>query len=146
MTVVIHKPDGGELRVETPQETHAADLADLIQSVEKGVEKSYVDALAGGLGLSKKEVLDLLEIDASTFSRRRHRLNRHESERVLRLSRLVEEGLKAFDGDREALGRWFQAPNILLGNMPPLQAARFDFGAREVEKILARIRTGDFIA
>ncbi|MCC5807977.1 MAG: DUF2384 domain-containing protein [Opitutales bacterium] len=146
MTVVIHMPDGGELRVEASQETPETGLAELIRSVEEGVEKSSVDTLAESLGLSKGDVLDLLEIDSSTFSRRRQRLNRHESERVLRLHRLVGEGLKAFDGDKDALKRWFQAPNILLGNMPPLQAARFDFGAREVEKLLARIRTGDFIA
>ena len=111
-----------------------------------GIEKGEVHQLAEHLGLGKTEVLHVLGMEPSTFSRRRGRLTRIESEKVLLMAAVAAEGLEAFGNDEKAFHRWFRQPNILLDDKTPMDSCRFTFGIREVEKLLARIRTADFIA
>jgi hypothetical protein len=41
---------------------------------------------------------------------------------------------------------WFHSPNVLLGNQSPLDACKSKTGRQEVQRILARIATADFVA
>jgi putative toxin-antitoxin system antitoxin component (TIGR02293 family) len=120
------------------------DTNDLIERVEKGFTYSAFKNLLGLLGLTSTELADLLQIPRRTLTRRKRdgRLAPDESERLLRISRVLDASVELFEGDREGAVRWLQSPNRALGGEVPLDMARTEVGALEVEKLIGRIEYG----
>jgi putative toxin-antitoxin system antitoxin component (TIGR02293 family) len=79
-----------------------------------------------------------------TLARRRGRtLSREESERALRIARVVGKARDTFANEEKA-DRWLRKANRSLRHRMPLAMAASDVGARLVEKVLTRIAYGDF--
>lgn len=70
------------------------------------------------------------------------RLGTAESERLLRFSRLFVATVELFEGDAAAARRWLQTPKTALNHVTPLEMARTELGAREVEKLIDRLENG----
>jgi uncharacterized protein (DUF2384 family) len=47
-----------------------------------------------------------------------------------------------FHGDEEAARRWLKSPAYLFRGETPLEHAKTEYGAREVETLIGRIRHG----
>lgn len=120
------------------------DLPELVKLLNTGVPTGVVDEIAGGLGLNKGEALELVGLSRSQLSRTGDRLNRQASERALMLREVVEEGMNAF-ADAAAFHAWLRRSNLLLGNLSPVEVCGFAIGIREVQRVLSRIRTADFL-
>ena len=125
--------------------------ADAVARVERGLSPAAADRLADRLGLSPAQLAEAAGASPRTLARRRRagRLGPAESDRLYRLARLFERAVETFtgrDGDRaEAEAdarRWFHLPQRGLGGATPLDYARTDPGAREVEALLHRIDHG----
>ena len=144
MTTAIHQPGEQDLPVEIS--AAGPSFGEKIDAILKGVEKGRVDALAGRLGLGKTETLEVIGMLPSSFSRTKGRLSRQASERVILLEEVARVGEEAFVGEEGAFQEWFRNPNVLLGNQAPQDACKFTVGIQEVQRILARIATADFIA
>ncbi|MGB7190302.1 MAG: antitoxin Xre/MbcA/ParS toxin-binding domain-containing protein, partial [Acidobacteriaceae bacterium] len=88
----------------------------------------------------------VIGIPERTLARRKkeNRLSSEESERLLRISKLFDDSLSLFDGDREAAVNWLRTPKKALRNQSPLHFARTEIGAREVENLIGRIEHGVF--
>lgn len=69
------------------------------------------------------------------------RLGRAESDRVARLARLTGNPAKVLGGI-EAARQWLKGPQFGLGGAVPLDYAKTEIGAREVENFLGRIEYG----
>jgi putative toxin-antitoxin system antitoxin component (TIGR02293 family) len=121
------------------------DFPGLVELLNTGVPTSAVDEIADGLGLGKGEALDLVGMSRSQLSRAGKRLGRQASERILMLRETIQEGMDAFAGDAAAFHAWFRRSNLLLGNLSPLEVCGFAIGIREVQRVLSRIRTADFL-
>ena len=67
-----------------------------------------------------------------------------ESDRLLRAARVFGRTLELFDGDRDRALDWLTTPQPGLGGAIPLQMARTDVGAREVERLVGRLEQGVF--
>jgi len=119
---------------------------DLVKHVEAGLSFSVVEALQDQMKLPAKEMAKLLDIKFRTFVRRKEagRLQSAESDRVLRASRLFARSKDLFDGDEQAARKWLMTPNRALGGAAPLEIAKTEVGAREVEKIIGRLEQGVF--
>jgi putative toxin-antitoxin system antitoxin component (TIGR02293 family) len=119
---------------------------DLVRHVEKGLAFTAVEALQQQMDLATKEMARLLDIKFRTFLRRKEagRLQPAESDRVLRTSRLFARAQDLFDGNQEAARRWLMAPQRALGGAIPLEIAKTEVGAREVEQIIGRLEQGVF--
>lgn len=119
---------------------------DLVKHVEAGLSFSVVEALQDRMKLASREMAKLLDIKFRTFVRRKEagRLQSAESDRVLRTSRLFARSKDLFDGDEQAARRWLMNPNRALGGAAPLEIAKTEVGAREVEKIIGRLEQGVF--
>jgi putative toxin-antitoxin system antitoxin component (TIGR02293 family) len=119
---------------------------DLVRHVEKGLAFTAVEALQRQMDLAAKEMAKLLDIKFRTFLRRKEsgRLQPAESDRVLRTSRLFARAKDLFDGDPKAARDWLMAPQRALGGAIPLDIAKTEVGAREVEKIIGRLEHGIF--
>src|ERR1044071_586426 len=110
---------------------------ELIKHVEKGLAFTAVEALQQQMALATKEMARLLDIKFRTFLRRKEagRLQPAESDRVLRASRLFARAQDLFEGDQKAARRWLLTPQRALGGAVPLEIARTEVGAREVEQV-----------
>jgi putative toxin-antitoxin system antitoxin component (TIGR02293 family) len=49
-----------------------------------------------------------------------------------------------FEGDRDAAVEWLTTPQTALGDRVPLDLARTEIGAREVERLVGRLDHGVF--
>ena len=79
----------------------------------------------------------------STLARRKKtgRLSEHESDRLLRITGLYALAEDVTENPRLAAD-WMQTPNRGLGGERPIDYARTEAGAREVEDLLGRIAHG----
>jgi len=119
---------------------------DLIRKIEKGFSFATLSNFVSTTGMSLPYTAAVLGIPERTLARRKkeNRLSPEESERLLRISRLFEDTLRLFEGDRDAAVNWLRAPKKALRNQSPLQFARTEIGAREVENLIGRLEHGVF--
>lgn len=121
----------------------AAAVPDLIRLVEEGFGAGVLERFRVLMGLSLEETADLLGTSSRTLSRRQKqgRLQDDESDRLYRIVRLYERAVDVFESESDAQ-TWFRQPQWGLGGATPLDYARTEPGAREVEALLDRIDYG----
>jgi len=93
--------------------------------------------------LSTETLASWLGTSARTLKRRQTegRLTAEESDRLFRLARLFERTVEVMSTERAAR-EWLQTPQHALGGRVPLEVARYEPGAREVERLLGRVEHG----
>lgn len=114
--------------------------------VEEGLPVVDVVAFGKHAGFSNDEIARLIQIPPRTYARRvasKSRLKVHEGERAVRLMRLYQRAREVFGTDENTRG-WFHGKIRALGGKTPLEYARTEPGAREVENIIGRIEHGVF--
>ena len=114
------------------------------QVVAEGFAYDAIERLRAVIGLTLEEVSACVAVPLRTLARRKSegRLDRHESDRVLRAARLFKAALGLFEGNADAARAWFHAPQRALGGQSPLLLASTDAGAREVEALIGRLEHG----
>ena len=123
--------------------TKAKHPTELIRRIQKGLRFSELQTLQNSLDLPFEQLAAKLCISRSTLHRRKAagRLSPDESDKVMRLSRLVDHAAKVF-GDVEKARAWLKFPQVGLGGAVPLDYAQTEVGAREVDDLLGRIDYG----
>ena len=123
-----------------------AGTAKVLQKIEKGFPYDAVVRLHKASGLSVGSIAQLVRIPQRTLMRRKAngRLRPEESERLLRVSGVFEKALELFEGDADRARQWLTTPKKELDNVPPLQLARTEIGARDVEDLIGRLEHGVF--
>ena len=116
---------------------------ELIQRIQKGLRFTELKTLQDTLHLPFEKLAAKLCISRSTLQRRKAagRLSPDESDKVIRYSRLVRQAADFF-GDIEKARAWLKHPQYGLGGAIPLDYARTETGAREVEDLLGRMKYG----
>jgi putative toxin-antitoxin system antitoxin component (TIGR02293 family) len=117
----------------------------MLEVIERGIPISIVNRLRR-LGLSQSEI-DSLVISRRALQRhcsRREKLSSDESDRLVRVMRLLSHAEDVF-GSRERALAWLRRPRKRLRNMAPLQLLRTDAGGRAVEEVLFQIEHGMFV-
>jgi len=116
---------------------------ELIRQIQKGLRFSELETLQNSLHMPFEQLAAKLAISRSTLQRRKAagRLSPNESDKVIRYSRLVRQAADLF-GDIEKARAWLKHPQYGLGGAVPLDYARTEAGAREVENLLGRIKYG----
>lgn len=91
----------------------------------------------------RRKVLESLDITERTFERRKRsgQLSQAESDRLFRLVNLWALAADVL-GDGEDTREWMSTPKLALGNETPIDHARNEAGARNVEDVLKRIEFG----
>jgi putative toxin-antitoxin system antitoxin component (TIGR02293 family) len=113
---------------------------ELIRKIQKGLRFSELETLQNSIDLPFEQLAAKLAISRSTLQRRKAagRLSPDESDKVMRLSRLLEHAKKVF-GDVDKARAWLKHPQYGLGGAIPLDYAETEVGAREVDDLLGRI-------
>lgn len=122
------------------------DSAGLVRRVKEGFSYRALERLRDNVGLSREAVADLVQIRPRTLDRRKERgkLEPDESDRLLRVSRVFGQAIGLFEGNVEAAKGWLSSPQRALGGAAPLDMAKTEIGAREVEDLIGRLEHGVF--
>ncbi len=115
----------------------------MIKLLQEGLPVQELDDLQSALDVSMARIANLLSISKATLHRRKAegRLGLTESDRVVRFARLMGRAMEVFESEENAR-RWLNSPQVGLGGEAPLDYARTEIGAREVEDLLGRIEYG----
>jgi putative toxin-antitoxin system antitoxin component (TIGR02293 family) len=114
-------------------------LADLRVAVEEGLPVATLDAVAAYLAHDPAEATELKHrVVPKTTLRRRTRLSPEESERTERLARMSALAEQVWE-DPELAREFMTAAQPQLGGERPIDLARSELGAREVELLLMRL-------
>ncbi len=132
----------GEEVPEGTQESLRLAVADL---VAKGFFRRALDRVKAALGVTDAELALSLGISQKTIGRIRARpgarLSPAASDRLYRLAALYAMALEVFEDEQAARG-WLKSEQMGLGGRVPLELARTEIGAREVERLLGRMEHG----
>src|SRR5437867_10096742 len=118
----------------------------LLRAVQRGLAYRTFDRFRRNTALSFERAVSLIGIPRRTMTRRRRerRFLPDESDRLLRASRLFGKTLELFEGDRDAATEWLTTAQPALGGRVPLDLAKSEVGAREVERLVGRLEHGVF--
>jgi putative toxin-antitoxin system antitoxin component (TIGR02293 family) len=120
----------------------AASEQEILRIVEGRLGASVIKRLLG-LGLERAEI-DAAVIPSRTLQHRRSRRERltlEESDRVLRLVRILSTA-EAVYGSRERALAWLRRPHPRLDGRSPISLIKTDTGSRIVEELLTQIDEG----
>ena len=120
------------------------ETAELHSRIREGLSYDAFDRLRAVLDLPAARLGEILQIPPRTLARRKDakRLGPEESDRLLRLSRLIGLALQLFEGDLEDTRTWLTTPHSALADETPLEFASTEVGAREVENLIGRLEHG----
>jgi putative toxin-antitoxin system antitoxin component (TIGR02293 family) len=124
------------------QLTASKTVRDPIEVLETGLPKESFERLREAFGIPKHQLAEIVSIPVRTLTRRK-RLLMPESDRVLRLGLLFQKSVQVF-GNADASRQWMLAPKRAFSGRTPLEMARTEIGAREVERLLGQIEHGVF--
>ena len=136
---------GSGLAMHEPTFPALSDSEGVLAKVLSGLPYSVVEALAAVLG-SQRALAQAVGISATTLARRKNagRLTPAESDRTVRIARVVDMSRVLMRGDLEATRQWLTTPHDRLDGESPLQRASTETGARDVEQLVGRLRHGVF--
>lgn len=119
-------------------------IGELDEHVQKGLPKQSLERTLHTVYLEKRDGKELQAqvIPIATLKRRKSRLSTAESERTERLARVAAMARQTWNNDEDAAREWLKAPHPELANVPPIEAALTEIGARRVEAILGKIFYG----
>lgn len=112
--------------------------------LEQGLPYDALERLRALLDLPLARIAELVRVPLRTLARRKEagRLQPEESDRLVRVARVVGLALGLFEGDVSAVRAWLAQPQMALGRRAPLDLATTDVGAREVERVIGRLEHG----
>ncbi len=115
-----------------------------IEAIRKGLFPSQVEVFLKSNEFPTKETLEVLDINATTFFKRkrtRTKLNSEMSEKFLRLARVTRLAFKVIGDKAEALA-WLSRKIPSLGKQRPMDLLDTEVGHRLVEEALLQIEHG----
>lgn len=138
------------MRYPTPESRSALDRLlvreGAVARVRSGLPFSTLDEVAAAAGVGRLALARVIGLPATTLARRRKAglLAAEESDRLVRVARLVALVHDMMLGNGKAASRWLRDPHDLLEGESPLERASTEVGSREVEQVIGRIRHGIF--
>jgi putative toxin-antitoxin system antitoxin component (TIGR02293 family) len=114
-----------------------------IEKMQVGLSFRAVTNLQKALDLPLATMATVLGMSRATLHRRKiqGKIDQDESERLMRYQRLLKKAEDVF-GDADSARTWMTTKQPGLGTAVPLDFARTEIGAREVENLLGRIEYG----
>ena len=115
------------------------------RQVEQGLPLATLEEFAAYSGFAMKDLLEVV-IPLRTLKHRRERrepLNIDESDRLARVARVYELGIRVF-GNPDKARNWLTKPKPRFDDRSPLTLLKSDAGGSRVEEALIQIDEGMF--
>lgn len=118
---------------------------DWVYMIRKGFPSKSLDSFGANICATNAELAQMLGISSRVLASRRRKgiLTPHESERILRVARVVGRAEEVF-GDLTSGLEWMKSPNGSLGGGSPISLLDTDIGADWVMDALGRVEHGVF--
>lgn len=118
-------------------------MDDLAALVRQGLPFQALAVVMEGYGIAREPACRLLHLSHRNFLRRREqgRLSPDESDRLVRLARVLAHANRVFEDAAES-AEWIRTPNTALGRQQPLSLLDTDIGVQQVDQVLGRIEHG----
>jgi len=118
-------------------------VRELPQAIDGGLPFVAFEEFVERTGLSEARAAEFADVARDTLTARRGlgRFSRDESDRLARAARVFAATLPVFGGDRATASAWLLSSQPALAGAVPLQLARTELGAHEVEQALAKLKT-----
>jgi putative toxin-antitoxin system antitoxin component (TIGR02293 family) len=115
----------------------------VIEVINQGLPIGELEYLRSHLDVPIDRLTQNIGLSRATYHRRKAagRLTADESDKVVRFAQLLGLANKVLESEDDAR-RWLTSPQYGLGGAVPLNYARTEVGAREVEDLLNRIEYG----
>ncbi len=116
---------------------------DLVLLTRRGMRKEALLNLAQRLGLTVKELANLLPVTERTIQRKAPEsvLGTAVSEQIVLITQLTDKGEEVF-GSTELFKKWIRKKNTALGGHKPLHLLDTSIGIQMVEDVLGRLSYG----
>lgn len=116
----------------------------LIELTRKGLPAISALRLAETGGLNSEQLAAALGVSKRTLARKKgkSRLNAVESDRAIRLARVLTLALEVFGNQKNATVAWLHDPIVALGGKAPVEFLDTDEGLRRVEQLLMQLDYG----
>ena len=120
------------------------DYPSLIEQIEHGFAYSAFERLQTNSGFSTEALIELLQIPRRTLARRKieGRFSSDESDRLARAARVYAAALHLFDGEPADATEWLTEAQRAFAGVTPLEMARTEVGAQEVERLIGQLEHG----
>jgi putative toxin-antitoxin system antitoxin component (TIGR02293 family) len=114
-----------------------------IERIHSGLSFRAVLNLQKSLDVPLEKVASVLGMSRATLHRRKiqGKIDKEESEKLVCYQRLLKKAEDAF-GDRASAREWLIQKQTGLAGAVPIEFAKTEIGAREVENLLGRIEYG----
>src|SRR5438093_12801376 len=121
------------------QKTPVATVRRQIEQIRAGLSFRAVQNLQKALDLPMERIASVLGMSRATLHRRKiqGKIDKEESEKLVRYQRLLKKAEDVF-GDAPSARQWLMQKQTGLGGAVPLEFAKSEIGAREVENLLGR--------
>jgi putative toxin-antitoxin system antitoxin component (TIGR02293 family) len=112
--------------------------------VRRGLGYSTFSRFQLNTGLTAGSLAELIQIPTRTLTRRKAegKFAPEESDRLVRAARVFGRTMELFEGHAAEARAWLAAPQPALGGRIPLEFARTEVGAGEVESLVGRLEHG----
>jgi putative toxin-antitoxin system antitoxin component (TIGR02293 family) len=116
----------------------------LDRHVRKGLGYSTFSRFQRNTGIASISIAALIQIPTRTLARRKAegKFAPEESDRLVRAARVFGRTMELFEGNVAQAREWLTAPQTALGGRIPLDFARTQVGATEVESLVGRLEHG----
>ncbi|WP_159873449.1 MULTISPECIES: antitoxin Xre/MbcA/ParS toxin-binding domain-containing protein [unclassified Raoultella] len=121
----------------------AEDGIALMGKISHGLEGSVARQISAWAEITPAELRKMSGIANTTFNRSiKSRFSADQSERLVRILRVIERAVELFEGDKEAAQKWMNEPNRALGWKTPAEVVSSETGALEVMRLITRVEHG----
>jgi putative toxin-antitoxin system antitoxin component (TIGR02293 family) len=120
-----------------------ADGVALLGQINEGLDGKVANRITDWARITQNDLRKMSGIPSTTFSRSvKARFNPEQSERLVRIIRVIDRAVDLFEGDREAAQKWLNEPNRALSWKVPADLMASETGAYEVIKLITRLEHG----
>ncbi len=116
----------------------------LDRQVRRGLGYTTFTRFQRNTGLPASVIAELIQVSTRTLTRRKAegKFAPEESDRLVRASRVFGRTIELFEGNGSEARAWLLAAQPALSGRVPLEFARTDVGAAEVENLIGRLEHG----
>ena len=115
----------------------------LLGKINNGFEGQIAQRISDWANITPSELRRMSGIPNTTFNRSvKNRFTADQSERLVRIIRVIERAVDLFEGDKAAAHRWMNETNRALNWKTPSEVVSSETGALEVMRLITRIEHG----
>lgn len=122
---------------------NTSDGVALVGQINEGLDGKVVTLIVDWAKMSQNDLRKMSGIPPTTFGRSlKARFSPDQSERLVRIIRVIDRAVEMFEGDKEEAQKWLKEPNRALGWKVPAELMASETGAYEVIKLITRLEHG----